>query len=123
MARVWRDGQRRCCYVYRLLSTGTIEEKMFQRQIAKQDLSGRTHVLPLELVYVTHLIPVTPARRIGTPTDASAVLVAHRLLSSAMRCSDDGDWLVHWCCAYTIYVVFLCDDNHLPPFREVWFCK
>lgn len=40
MARVWRDGQRRPCFVYRLLSTGTIEEKIFQRQVSKQALSG-----------------------------------------------------------------------------------
>ncbi|XP_069777982.1 DNA repair and recombination protein RAD54B isoform X3 [Narcine bancroftii] len=40
MARVWRDGQRRPVHIYRLLTTGTIEEKIFQRQISKQSLSG-----------------------------------------------------------------------------------
>lgn len=35
MARVWRDGQRKHVYVYRLFMTGTIEEKMFQRQVLK----------------------------------------------------------------------------------------
>ncbi|XP_077532436.1 DNA repair and recombination protein RAD54B-like isoform X2 [Haemaphysalis longicornis] len=40
MARVWRDGQARHVSVYRLLTTGTIEEKIFQRQVTKQDLSG-----------------------------------------------------------------------------------
>ncbi|KAM4706176.1 DNA repair and recombination protein RAD54B [Rhinophrynus dorsalis] len=40
MARVWRDGQRRTVHIYRLLSTGTIEEKIYQRQISKQGLSG-----------------------------------------------------------------------------------
>jgi SNF2 family DNA or RNA helicase len=29
MARIWRDGQQKPCYVYRLLTTGTIEEKVF----------------------------------------------------------------------------------------------
>ena len=33
MARVWRDGQKKTVYVYRLLTTGTIEEKMYQRQV------------------------------------------------------------------------------------------
>ena len=33
MGRVWRQGQRRPVVVYRLLSTGTLEEKMFQRQV------------------------------------------------------------------------------------------
>ncbi|CAG2216528.1 RAD54B [Mytilus edulis] len=40
MARVWRDGQMKKVYIYRLLSTGTIEEKIYQRQISKQSLSG-----------------------------------------------------------------------------------
>eukprot|EP00794_Sanderia_malayensis_P014349 gene14349-15845_t len=40
MARVWRDGQKRKVFVYRLLTTGTIEEKIYQRQISKQSLSG-----------------------------------------------------------------------------------
>jgi len=40
MARVWRDGQRKTVHIYRLLTTGTIEEKIYQRQTAKQGLSG-----------------------------------------------------------------------------------
>ncbi|XP_032078811.1 DNA repair and recombination protein RAD54B isoform X2 [Thamnophis elegans] len=40
MARVWRDGQKHTVHIYRLLTTGTIEEKIYQRQISKQALSG-----------------------------------------------------------------------------------
>ncbi|XP_067002345.1 DNA repair and recombination protein RAD54-like [Anabrus simplex] len=40
MARVWRDGQRKQCFIYRLLCTGTIEEKIFQRQAHKKALSS-----------------------------------------------------------------------------------
>ncbi|XP_043941837.1 DNA repair and recombination protein RAD54-like [Protopterus annectens] len=40
MARVWRDGQKKTCYIYRLLSTGTIEEKIIQRQTHKKALSS-----------------------------------------------------------------------------------
>lgn len=40
MARVWRDGQKRRTYIYRLISADTIEEKIYQRQISKQGLSG-----------------------------------------------------------------------------------
>ncbi|XP_032677670.1 DNA repair and recombination protein RAD54B-like isoform X1 [Odontomachus brunneus] len=39
MARIWRDGQKRNVYIYRLLTTGTIEEKIYQRQISKAGLS------------------------------------------------------------------------------------
>ncbi|XP_021652937.1 protein CHROMATIN REMODELING 25 [Hevea brasiliensis] len=37
-ARVWRDGQKKRVYIYRFLSTGTIEEKVFQRQMSKEGL-------------------------------------------------------------------------------------
>ncbi|CAA22254.2 DNA repair and recombination protein RAD54-like [Caenorhabditis elegans] len=40
MARVWRDGQKKMCFIYRLLATGSIEEKMFQRQTHKKALSS-----------------------------------------------------------------------------------
>ncbi|XP_025152483.1 DNA repair and recombination protein RAD54B isoform X1 [Harpegnathos saltator] len=39
MARIWRDGQKKDVYIYRLLTTGTIEEKIYQRQISKAGLS------------------------------------------------------------------------------------
>ncbi|XP_037798224.1 DNA repair and recombination protein RAD54B-like [Penaeus monodon] len=40
MARVWRDGQQKKVYIYRLLMTGSLDEKMYQRQVRKQGLSG-----------------------------------------------------------------------------------
>ncbi|CAH1775691.1 unnamed protein product [Owenia fusiformis] len=40
MARVWRDGQKKQCYIYRLIATGTIEEKILQRQAHKKALSS-----------------------------------------------------------------------------------
>merc|ERR1712059_154790 len=39
MARVWRDGQKRHCHIYRLVTAGTIEEKIFQRQVKKSGLA------------------------------------------------------------------------------------
>ena len=40
LARVWRDGQKKSCFVYRFIATGTIEEKILQRQSHKQSLSS-----------------------------------------------------------------------------------
>ncbi|KAI7863382.1 P-loop containing nucleoside triphosphate hydrolase protein [Spinellus fusiger] len=40
LARVWRDGQTKDCFIYRLITSGTIEEKIFQRQSHKQSLSN-----------------------------------------------------------------------------------
>ena len=39
MARVWRDGQTRPVSVYRFLTCGTLEERIFQRQLRKLELS------------------------------------------------------------------------------------
>ena len=39
-ARIWRDGQKRKCYIYRFLAAGTIEEKIFQRQLSKEGLQS-----------------------------------------------------------------------------------
>ncbi|RIA97370.1 DNA repair protein rhp54 [Glomus cerebriforme] len=40
LARIWRDGQKKECFIYRFIATGTIEEKIFQRQSHKQSLSS-----------------------------------------------------------------------------------
>ncbi|MFS7993307.1 putative DNA helicase [Helianthus anomalus] len=37
-ARVWRAGQKKRVYIYRFLSTGTIEEKVYQLQMSKEGL-------------------------------------------------------------------------------------
>ncbi|DBA95427.1 TPA: DNA-dependent ATPase protein rad54 [Trebouxia sp. C0006] len=39
-ARVWRDGQKKQVYVYRFITTGSIEEKVFQRQMSKEGLQA-----------------------------------------------------------------------------------
>lgn len=39
-ARVWREGQAKNTFVYRFLATGTIEEKIFQRQVSKNGLQS-----------------------------------------------------------------------------------
>ncbi|XP_013143392.1 PREDICTED: DNA excision repair protein ERCC-6-like [Papilio polytes] len=44
--RAWRIGQQRNVTVYRLLSAGTIEEKIYQRQIFKNFLSSKVLIDP-----------------------------------------------------------------------------
>ncbi|KAI0464073.1 hypothetical protein LJB42_001674 [Komagataella kurtzmanii] len=41
MARVHRDGQKRHTFIYRLYTKGTIDEKILQRQLMKQNLSDK----------------------------------------------------------------------------------
>ena len=40
MARIWRDGAKKPVSLFRLLTGGTIEEKMFQRQLSKQEVAS-----------------------------------------------------------------------------------
>lgn len=39
MARIHRDGQKRPCKIYRLLTQGALDEKIYQRQVTKQGLA------------------------------------------------------------------------------------
>lgn len=41
IARIHRDGQKKEVKIYRFLTNGCIDEKIFQRQLVKQDLSDR----------------------------------------------------------------------------------
>lgn len=46
--RSWRIGQERHVTIYRLMTTGTIEEKIYHRQIFKQFLTNRVLTNPLQ---------------------------------------------------------------------------
>ena len=40
MGRVWRDGQTKPVTIYRLVTTGTVEQKVFERQLGKEMLKN-----------------------------------------------------------------------------------
>lgn len=52
MARIHREGQARPVFIYRLLLSGTIEEKIYQRQLTKIGLSD---ALMVSMVHVVKL--------------------------------------------------------------------
>jgi hypothetical protein len=47
--RAWRIGQKRDVTVYRLITSGTIEEKVYHRQIYKQFLTEKVRSLSLSM--------------------------------------------------------------------------
>ena len=60
LARVWRSGQQRPCYVYRFFAVGTLEEVCYDRQCSKEGLAG-------EIVDGDGGEPPEPARRPPCP--------------------------------------------------------
>lgn len=86
MARIWRDGQKKDVYIYRLLTTGTIEEKIYQRQISKASLSE-------SVVDLNHLgsLKLTTAelKNLFTLT-TDTVSLTHDLLNCSCSGQDNG---------------------------------
>ena len=48
MARVWRDGQTKSVFIYRMLSTASLEEKIYQRQILKEEVAAAVGTFKIE---------------------------------------------------------------------------
>lgn len=45
VCRVYRYGQRKPCFIYRLVCDFTLEKKIYDRQVSKQGMSGKTVVV------------------------------------------------------------------------------
>jgi DNA repair and recombination protein RAD54 and RAD54-like protein len=77
-ARCWRDGQRKRCFTYRFLATGTVEEKIFQRQLSKEGLQSvvddKEQVNALSTKDLKNLFKL----RVGTPSDTHDKLQCKR---------------------------------------------
>jgi hypothetical protein len=77
-ARCWRDGQRKRCFTYRFLATGTVEEKIFQRQLSKEGLQSvvddKAQVNTLSTKDLRNLFKL----RSGTPSDTHDKLRCER---------------------------------------------
>ena len=54
--RAWRIGQRKEVTVYRLITSGTIEEKVYQRQIYKQFLTNKVCLADVYHPRSSHLV-------------------------------------------------------------------
>ncbi|KAL7537050.1 hypothetical protein ACHAXR_007557 [Thalassiosira sp. AJA248-18] len=77
-ARCWRDGQKKRCFTYRFMATGTVEEKIFQRQLSKEGLQSvvddKQQVNALSTKDLRNLFKL----RQGTPSDTHDKLKCER---------------------------------------------
>ena len=77
-ARCWRDGQKKRCFTYRFTATGTVEEKIFQRQLSKEGLQSvvddKEQVNALCTKDLRNLFKL----RTGTPSDTHDKLKCER---------------------------------------------
>lgn len=64
MARIWRPGQNKEVHIYRLITVGTIEEKIYQKQISKENLSlhliDRCSISKLDSHFIKELFKYSP---------------------------------------------------------------
>ncbi|XP_067304706.1 DNA repair and recombination protein RAD54B [Pseudorasbora parva] len=86
MARVWRDGQKKTVHIYRFLTTGTIEEKIYQRQVSKQGLSGTVVDLTKK---AEHISFSAEELRDLFSFDPNTTCLTHDLLDC--QCTGDGN--------------------------------
>ena len=80
MARIWREGQQKTCWIYRLFCTGTIEERVLQRQINKDSLSSA--VIGCGVQSLTEGIARSELRKLFSLGPAADVSETHRLMCS-----------------------------------------
>lgn len=82
--RAWRIGQRRPVTVYRLITSGTIEEKVYHRQIYKQFLTNK--------VWPPMSSPVTHSGRIWHG-DCRTMSCVTPLCCRQMACKIESSWI------------------------------
>ncbi|XP_052000226.1 DNA repair and recombination protein RAD54B [Xyrauchen texanus] len=86
MARVWRDGQKKTVHIYRFLLTGSIEEKIYQRQVSKQGLSGTVVDLTKKKEHIS--FSAEELRDLFS-FEPNTTCLTHSLLGC--QCAGDGD--------------------------------
>uniref|UniRef100_A0A8C1F2U9 RAD54 homolog B n=1 Tax=Cyprinus carpio carpio TaxID=630221 RepID=A0A8C1F2U9_CYPCA len=86
MAQVWRDGQKKTVHIYRFLTTGSIEEKIYQRQVSKQGLSGTVVDLSKK---AEHISFSAEELRDLFSFDPNTTCLTHDLLDC--QCTGDGN--------------------------------
>lgn len=91
MGRIHREGQRKTCYIYRLLTTGCIDEKILQRQLMKGNLSAAF----VDLVTGTDNAFSTEDLRLLFEIDLETISNTHDLVGCRCKAGTDDVPLEH----------------------------
>ena len=96
-ARVWRDGQRKKVYEYRFFATGSIDEKIYQRQLSKDGLASIVNGTG----NATTSFSQDDLRELFTLRDESCVRSSFRSIDTSSRSAVPAlhwfTWAVHLC--------------------------
>ena len=84
-ARVWRDGQKKRTFVYRFLARGTIEEKIYQRQLSKEGLQGIVDAQNLESQFSMRDLKDLFSLKEGTLSDTHAKFKCSRCSADSIK--------------------------------------
>ena len=76
--RIWREGQKRRCYIYRFMSSGSIEEKIIQRQLSKEGLQNVVEDTEQVNEISSKDLKALFVRRDETPSDTHDTLACKR---------------------------------------------
>ena len=76
--RIWREGQKRRCFIYRFMSSGTIEEKIIQRQLSKEGLQNIVEDTEQVNTISSTELKALFVRRDETPSDTHDTLACKR---------------------------------------------
>ena len=76
--RIWREGQQKRCFIYRFMSTGSIEEKIIQRQLSKEGLQNIVDDKEQVNIFSTQELKQLFTRRTDTRSDTHDTLRCKR---------------------------------------------
>ncbi|KAK6946120.1 hypothetical protein RJ641_013664 [Dillenia turbinata] len=113
-ARVWRDGQKKRVYIYIFLSSGTIEEKVFQHQMSKEGLQKVIQQEQADNHKAQILIFVLPPR-FGFVPSSSVWMQFMASLDSIINCRFK---IASFSFVFVSFVLTNQDDGKLAPIES-----
>jgi len=113
MARVWRDGQNKTCFLYRFIATGTIEEKIFQSKKKKKKKKAYFDVIMKKITFLSDF-----------ETNKTLIILgqAHKMSLSSCVVDEEQDVERHFSFE-NLRQLFEYNDKTLSDTHDTFNCK